>query len=453
MPASRSALLAAHHRDLDDVGRGALDHGVDGEPLAEAARVRVAGAQLGDRAAAAQQRGDEALLLRPLDHLLAEGAHGGEALQVAGDEFLALFARDVEPVGEAEAGEAVDDAEVDHLRLRALADVDVVAGDVEDLGRGRRVDVVAGAEDLFQHLLVGDVGEHPQLDLAVVGGEQLGALLGDEAGPHRAADLGADRDVLQVGVGAGEAAGGGRRLVEGGVDAAGLGVDQVRQRVEVGVLQLGQLAPGLDLLDDRVLVADLGEDAGVGREAGFAAPLAGQAELLEEDAADLLRRADRELLLGQLEDLLLQRLDPLAEAGADLGQALGVELQPLAFHRREDVDQRQLDLAQQVLEAELLDAGALDVGESGDQARFLGRLETGLAVAVERELAVVLVLRRRQPRRQGRSPRRRRARSARRCAAAARAGRRRASCRGRAPARPPRAPPRRAGRGGRRRAT
>ena len=45
-----------------------------------------------------------------------------------------------------------------------------------------------------------------------------------------------------------------------------------------------------------MLVADLGEDAGVGREAGLAAPLAASAQLLEEDAADLLRRADRELL-------------------------------------------------------------------------------------------------------------------------------------------------------------
>ena len=82
--------LAAHHRDLDDVRRGALDHRVDREPLAEAARLGVAGAQLGDRAAAAHQRRHVALLLRPLDHLLAEGAHRREALQVTGDEFLAL---------------------------------------------------------------------------------------------------------------------------------------------------------------------------------------------------------------------------------------------------------------------------------------------------------------------------------------------------------------------------
>ena len=71
----------------------------------------------------------------------------------------------------------------------------------------------------------------------------------------------------------------------------------------------------------------------------------------------------------------------------------GVELQSLALHRGEHVDQRQLDLAQQLAQAELLDAGALSVGQGGDQARFLGRVEARLAVlTVERELAVGSVL-------------------------------------------------------------
>ena len=63
VPASRSARPAADHRHLDDVGGGALDHGVDGEALAEAAGVGVARAQLRDRAAAAHQRRHVALLL------------------------------------------------------------------------------------------------------------------------------------------------------------------------------------------------------------------------------------------------------------------------------------------------------------------------------------------------------------------------------------------------------
>ena len=85
-------------------------------------------------------------------------------------------------------------------------------------------------------------------------------------------------------------------------------------------------------------------------------------------------------------------VDPLAEAGADLGEALGVELQPLALHRRQHVDQRQLDLAQQLLQPELLEAGSLGLGERRDQTRFLGRLEAGLPLLAERELAVVLAV-------------------------------------------------------------
>jgi len=40
--------VAADHRHLDDVGGGALDHGVDGEALAERVLLAVARAQLGD---------------------------------------------------------------------------------------------------------------------------------------------------------------------------------------------------------------------------------------------------------------------------------------------------------------------------------------------------------------------------------------------------------------------
>ena len=32
--------------------------------------------------------------------------------------------------------------------------------------------ILAAAEDLLEHVLAGDVGEHPQLDLGVVGGDE-----------------------------------------------------------------------------------------------------------------------------------------------------------------------------------------------------------------------------------------------------------------------------------------
>ena len=195
--------------------------------------------------------------------------------------------RDVKAVGHAVGGEPVDDPVVDHLRLRAHAGVDLVGGHVEHAHGGRGVHVLAAAEDLLEHILAGDLGQQPQLDLRVVGADQQVAGLGDEAGADLAPERRPDRDVLQVRVVRREPAGRGRRLVEGRVDPP-VGGDQLRQRVEVGLCELGQLAPALDLGDDRVLVADRLQHARVGAVAGLAAPLAREPELAEQDLLELL---------------------------------------------------------------------------------------------------------------------------------------------------------------------
>ena len=95
------------------------------------------------------------------------------------------------------------------------------------------MDVDAFEEGVAQGRDVRDVGEEAQLDLRVVGGDQHVARRGDEGFADLAAFLGADRDVLQVGIGGGEAAGlrAGERI--GGVDAAGALVDRVRCSVSV----------------------------------------------------------------------------------------------------------------------------------------------------------------------------------------------------------------------------
>ena len=57
-----------------------------------------------------------------------------------------------------------------------------------------------------------EVGEDPQLDLRVVGGEQDATGRRDERGSNPTTLFGADRDVLQIGVGGREPAGGGGGL-------------------------------------------------------------------------------------------------------------------------------------------------------------------------------------------------------------------------------------------------
>ena len=84
-------------------------------------------------------------------------------------------------------------------------------------------------ESLDQRLVAGQVGHDPHLDLAVVGREQrLVAGADDERLADTAPLVGADRDVLQVGIGRGQPPGRGDGLVERGVDAAVVG-DRLQQ--------------------------------------------------------------------------------------------------------------------------------------------------------------------------------------------------------------------------------
>ena len=79
------------------------------------------------------------------------------------------------------------------------------------------------------------MGHDAQLDLAVVGGEQDDVVAaGDEGVADAPAQLGPDRDVLQVGVGRAQPAGRRDGLVERRVQPAGVRVEQQRQRLDVG---------------------------------------------------------------------------------------------------------------------------------------------------------------------------------------------------------------------------
>ena len=211
-----------------------------------------------------------------------------------------------------------------------------------------------------------DVREHAQLDLRVVDRDQRVAGLGDEAGADLAPDLRADRDVLQVRVDRREAPGRGVRLQQRRVHPA-VRPDRRRQLLEVGLHELGQLAPALDLRHDRVLVADRLQHARVGREAGLAAPLARQPELAEQHLGELLRRADHELLAGELPDLALELGGVGAHPQPRLLEPRGVELHAGLLGLPQHVHERQLDVVQQVLQPALAHLLALTLGELVDQ--------------------------------------------------------------------------------------
>ncbi len=184
------APVHADHRELDDVRRGALDHGVDREPLAERAHLPVRRPQLGDRPATAEHRHRVAALARLLDRARDPLGDARHASAVGVDVRLRLLAGDVELVGQPEARDAVDDAEVDGLRAVALVARELGLVLSEHLRRRHRVDVVAARERVEQQLLAREVREDAQLDLRVVGRHEPRAVRGDERLADLAADLG-----------------------------------------------------------------------------------------------------------------------------------------------------------------------------------------------------------------------------------------------------------------------
>src|SRR3989441_2505730 len=133
-------------------------------------------------------------------------------------------------------------------------------------------------------------------------------------------------------------------LVERRVDAPGARVDERRQGVGVGPLELGQRPMLEDLRGQRVAERELGEDVGVGRVARLRAAERGQPELLEEDVRELLRRRDRELLAGELPDLPRQVVEAPLELLRERLEPRGIDADAVALHAREHRHERALDL-------------------------------------------------------------------------------------------------------------
>ena len=186
------------HRDLDDVRVRPLHHEVHGEPLAEGSSLPVRRADLRHRPSSPEQRRDVAVAFCLFDRAFDEVLHEWEAREIRVDVLLRLLTRNLEVLRQPVRGDAVDDSEVDHLRDRPISARQLGRILSEHLDRGGGVDVIAARERLAQLRLSGNVREDPKLDLRVVGRQEAASLLGDERRPDLLADLGSNRNRLQV---------------------------------------------------------------------------------------------------------------------------------------------------------------------------------------------------------------------------------------------------------------
>jgi hypothetical protein len=181
---------------------------------------------------------------------------------------------------------------------------------------GHGVDVDPVGEGLCELRNVGDMGEHPKLDLAVVGRNQHIAGFGDEGGADLAAFRCAHRNVLDVRIRRGQPSGGCRRHRKRRVHPLGLRVDVPRKRVGVGGFELGQLPPVDDLA--RQLMSGGSQ---ILQHLGRCRPLPGlgfratrQIHLVEQDLAQLFGRTDIEVFPGQLLDFASRAAAPCASS-------------------------------------------------------------------------------------------------------------------------------------------
>ena len=208
-------------------------------------------------------------------------------------------------------------------------------------------------EGMQQTFVLGQVSHDAQLDLRVVRRHQFVAERRDKRLADTPAFGGANWDVLQVRVTGRQPSGGCDGLMVGGVNAPSARVDLLRQAIGVSAFQLTQAAVLHQHLGQRViLLGQFGQHRFGGR--GLALGRLAQhwqAELFIEDNAQLLGRAEVELLTGNGKGLTLQLHQLVAQLDALNAQQLGIHQRALTLDTRQHRHQRHLDLGQHLGQA------------------------------------------------------------------------------------------------------
>ena len=137
------------------------------------------------------------------------------------------------------------------------------------------------------------------------------------------------------------------------------GMDQLRQGIDVGALELGVLA----ILDDLAPAADA---AGPAPRAlrhpcwgrSWCVLTTGSLNSSNRSFAELVPRIDVELAAGDLEDLALQPHDPVVELAGQLAQPGHIDADAVEFHLRQHFDQRHFEVGEQLVQASAPPAAA-----------------------------------------------------------------------------------------------
>ena len=291
------------HGDLDQLRRRTLDGGINRHPFIGATQPLVTRHQAGHIAAAAHQGRDVAVLPGLMQKAVDEQPDTGVSIEIAVDQFASFLDGDVQLLGHAERSRPVHDAKIHHLGGPALVGGHFLRRHPEDNGGRQGVDIAIVQEGLDQGRLTGQVGHNAQFDLRIVRRKNAPArFLGPKGFANLAAQLGADGDILEIGVGAGKPPGSGHCLVERAVYAAGLGQYQDGEGVDVSGLELLDHPVVQDQARQGMLRPENLQDVHIG------AALADlfESQLIEKHHSQLLGGIDVELGAGCLVNPLFQ---------------------------------------------------------------------------------------------------------------------------------------------------
>ena len=210
--------------------------------------------------------------------------------------------------------------------------------------------VLPMAERLQKQLVARNAGQDPQLYLRIIAAHQpVKAIPGHKDAADLFALLCTRRDVLQIGVCARKPACNRHRLLKMRVDAPCLRVDQGTQAVQIGALQLGQLAVLQNGCHQRMPALQRLQYLGIGRIACLGLFDNGQLQMLKQHHAQLLGRFQVKLLACLLLCQKLQIRNAVGHILAQLRQKPGIRRNPGKFHLRQHRCQRQLQLLVQRL--------------------------------------------------------------------------------------------------------
>ena len=141
-------LVDADHCQLDDIGRAALDRGVDGVALGITADNGVARVDIRQVTFPFEDGLDIAVLASGLDALVHVFLDSRIGLEITLDQLLRFGSGNTESFGQAEDGDTIDDTEVGGLRLATHVACHLIERDAIDLGCRGGVDIHTALEGL-----------------------------------------------------------------------------------------------------------------------------------------------------------------------------------------------------------------------------------------------------------------------------------------------------------------